>query len=76
MDQCHSGELDIKAVTACHKKCFLNKEKLILKSVCLSAQEKAEGEPKVKKGKTLLDDDDDDEANDEGVDESLEEVRE
>lgn len=38
-------------------------------------QEKAEGEPKVKKGKTLPDDDDD-EDNEEGVDESLEEVRE
>lgn len=48
-------------------------------SVCLSvcllpAQEKAEGEPKVKKGKSLLDDDDD-EDNEEGADESLEEVR-
>uniref|UniRef100_A0A4W6G235 WD repeat domain 3 n=1 Tax=Lates calcarifer TaxID=8187 RepID=A0A4W6G235_LATCA len=42
-------------------------------SVCLHpAQEKAEGEPKVKKGKTLLDDDND-EDNEEGVDESLEE---
>lgn len=38
-------------------------------------QEKAEGEPKVKKGKTLLDEDDD-EDDEEGVDESLEEVRE
>lgn len=37
-------------------------------------EEKAEGEPKVKKGKTLLDDDDDDdEENDEEVDESPEE---
>ncbi|XP_034741433.1 WD repeat-containing protein 3 [Etheostoma cragini] len=34
-------------------------------------EEKAEGEPKVKKGKTLLDDDDED--NEEGVDDSLEE---
>ncbi|TMS06700.1 WD repeat-containing protein 3 [Larimichthys crocea] len=32
-------------------------------------EEKAEGEPKVKKGKTLLDDDDD-EDNEEGADES------
>lgn len=39
------------------------------------AQEKAEGEPKVKKGKTLLDDDDGEE-NDEEVDESPEEVLE
>lgn len=38
------------------------------------AQEKAEGEPKVKKGKTLLDDDDD-EDNEEGADESADEVR-
>lgn len=37
------------------------------------AQEKAEGEPKVKKGKTLLDDDED-EDNKEGLDESPEEV--
>ncbi|XP_069011169.1 WD repeat-containing protein 3 [Embiotoca jacksoni] len=38
-------------------------------------EEKAKGEPKVKKGKTLLndDDDDDDENNEEAVDESLEE---
>lgn len=36
-------------------------------------EEKAEGEPKVKKGKPLLDDDDNDEDNEEGVDESLEE---
>uniref|UniRef100_A0A8C9Y161 WD repeat domain 3 n=1 Tax=Sander lucioperca TaxID=283035 RepID=A0A8C9Y161_SANLU len=36
-------------------------------------EEKAEGEPKVKKGKTLLDDDDDEDNNEEGVDESLEE---
>lgn len=35
-------------------------------------EEKAEGEPKVKKGKSLLDDDDD-EDNEEGADESLEE---
>ncbi|XP_032372219.1 WD repeat-containing protein 3 [Etheostoma spectabile] len=34
-------------------------------------EEKAEGEPKLKKGKTLLDDDDED--NEEGVDDSLEE---
>ncbi|XP_035031091.1 WD repeat-containing protein 3 [Hippoglossus stenolepis] len=34
---------------------------------------KAEGEPKVKKGKTLLEENDDDEDNEEGVDESLEE---
>lgn len=46
-------------------------------SACLHpAQEKAEGEPKVKKGKTLLDDDDDGDNEEEGVDESLEEVRE
>lgn len=38
------------------------------------AQEKAEGEPKVKKGKTLLDDASGEDS-DEGVDESLEEVR-
>lgn len=38
------------------------------------AQEKAEGEPEVKKGKTLLDDASD-EDNEEGGDESLEEVR-
>lgn len=49
-------------------------------NVCLSAslrplQEKAEGEPKVKKGKTLLDDDDDEDT-EEGADESLEEVQE
>lgn len=46
----------------------------LLKSPSVSlrpAQEKAEGEPKVKKGKTLLDDEDDED----GVDESLEEVR-
>lgn len=44
-------------------------------SVCSTlrpVQEKAEGEPKVKKGKTLLDDDED---NEEGEDESPEEVR-
>uniref|UniRef100_A0A3Q3QZH0 Small-subunit processome Utp12 domain-containing protein n=1 Tax=Monopterus albus TaxID=43700 RepID=A0A3Q3QZH0_MONAL len=36
-------------------------------------EEKAEGEPKVKRGKTLLDGDDDDEEKEEGVDESPEE---
>lgn len=46
--------------------------------VCLSLQEKAEGEPEVKKGKTLLGDDDDDDDDDtqEGGDEGLEEVQE
>lgn len=49
----------------------------VANKVCLSDslrpdQEKAEGEPKVKKGKTLLDDDED---NEEEVDESPEEVR-
>lgn len=43
--------------------------------LCL-AQEKAEGEPKVKKGKTLLDDDDDEDEDKEGLDESPEEVQE
>ncbi len=38
-------------------------------------QEKAEGEPKEKKGKILLDDGGDDDDNEEGVDESLEEVK-
>ena len=37
-------------------------------------QEKAEGEPKEKKVKSLLDDDDDDEAEDEAMDESPEDV--
>ncbi|XP_054471240.1 WD repeat-containing protein 3 [Anoplopoma fimbria] len=36
-------------------------------------EEKAVGEPKEKKGKTLLDDDDDDEDDEEGVDENVEE---
>ena len=37
-------------------------------------QEKAEGEPKEKKVKSLLDDDDDDEAEDDAMDESPEDV--
>lgn len=47
----------------------------LIKSFSLpDAQAKTEGEPKVKKGKTLLDDASD-EDNEEGGDESLEEVR-
>ena len=48
---------------------------VVVKAPSLS-QAKAEGEPKVKKGKTLLEENDDDEDNEEEVDESLEEVRE
>ena len=48
---------------------------VVVKAPSLS-QAKAEGEPEVKKGKTLLEENDDDEDNEEGVDESPEEVRE
>lgn len=41
----------------------------------ISAQENAEGEPKVKKGKTLLDDEDDEDHEKEDEDDSLEEVK-